>query len=141
MSRLRNYECPHFSLGAKVRPLRAVLCCVVLCCARGERHVSPGAPTAPRDAATATWRQLLWLSLHRISSDPRAPGQRQAIYTEIDTPFDPQGAASTFFIAEVRDVIAQYDEPGVMSFHLALGLTEMYDMTNDVFGLFPGALR
>ena len=58
---------------------------------------------------------------------------------QIDTPFDPQGAHAAEFIQQARRVIDKVnaEQRGVMSFHLALGLTEMFDMTNQVLDLFP----
>uniref|UniRef100_A0A7S1CL24 Membrane transport protein MMPL domain-containing protein n=1 Tax=Bicosoecida sp. CB-2014 TaxID=1486930 RepID=A0A7S1CL24_9STRA len=61
----------------------------------------------------------------------------KAIFTEIDTPFDPQGSEVEPFIKQLRAAFERHNDPELVTFHVALGLTEMVDVVDEVYNRMP----
>lgn len=64
----------------------------------------------------------------------------KAFWTEIDTPFDPQGHDVEKFVKQARQVMAKHNKAGLVTFHVALGLTEMIDVVDQVYDRLPSVL-
>ena len=83
---------------------------------------------------------LFYYSQLRNGRVPHLNIESKAFYTEIDTPFDPQGSKVEPFIRTTRAVIAKHNRPGLVTFHLALGLTSMVDVSDTVYSRAPAVL-
>ena len=90
------------------------------------------------NASDVSAMALLWKYRNVVVKhfDTAADGGLGAFYTEVDTPFDPQGQHVDDFIATTRQVIARYDGNGVVAFHLGFGLCEIYDVSEQVCNVF-----
>ena len=58
-------------------------------------------------------------------------GNIVALFTEIDTPFDPQGEGSDDFIRLARDAINAANDEATVTFDLAFGQTVMFDVVKE----------